>query len=324
MRLNAVDLHSALAGRWPDLLVELGINPDCLVNRHGPCPACGGKDRFRFDDKDGRGTFICNQCGAGDGFKLVMLVHGWSFSEALHAVANTAGITDSSPPPQPTRTQQQQKAKPEIARPTARVRRLLRTSTSPDLVPDCVSYLQSRQLWPLPAGCTLRAHIAADYCQPGPGKSVEFVGRFPALIGEVRDAEGETVTAHISYLDGGRKLRDHEPRKILSKLTGRRGCAVRLLPLAGDTIGIAEGIETALSASVLHSIPVWSCLNASLLAKFIPPPEVRHVIIFGDPDVAGMKAAWILRDELDGRCRVDLKVPQNGGDWNDVYTAGRT
>jgi hypothetical protein len=36
-------------------------------NRHQACPVCGGSDRFRFDDKEGRGTWFCNQCGAGDG-----------------------------------------------------------------------------------------------------------------------------------------------------------------------------------------------------------------------------------------------------------------
>ena len=35
---------------WPEILVGLGIDPQFLVRRHGPCPACGGKDRFRFDD----------------------------------------------------------------------------------------------------------------------------------------------------------------------------------------------------------------------------------------------------------------------------------
>ena len=35
---------------------SLGVPAKALTNRHGPCPICGGKDRFRFDDKGGRGT----------------------------------------------------------------------------------------------------------------------------------------------------------------------------------------------------------------------------------------------------------------------------
>ncbi|MDI5829610.1 hypothetical protein MJN51_36035, partial [Salmonella enterica subsp. enterica serovar Kentucky] len=45
---------------------EIEVNVPDSPRRHAPCPACGGKDRFRFDD-NGRGSFICNQCGAGDG-----------------------------------------------------------------------------------------------------------------------------------------------------------------------------------------------------------------------------------------------------------------
>ncbi|MGE0483494.1 MAG: primase-helicase zinc-binding domain-containing protein [Gammaproteobacteria bacterium] len=85
-------LHAALEGRWPDILERLGIHPDYLRNRHGPCPACGGKDRYRFDDYQGRGDFFCNQCGAGDGFALLQKVHGWSFPKVLNEVARTAGL----------------------------------------------------------------------------------------------------------------------------------------------------------------------------------------------------------------------------------------
>ena len=42
--------------------------------RHCPCPVCGGKDRFRFDNKDGRGTYICNQCCSGDGLELIKTI----------------------------------------------------------------------------------------------------------------------------------------------------------------------------------------------------------------------------------------------------------
>ena len=59
-------------GQWLGILSAIGLPARSLVNKHGPCPMCGGKDRFRFDDKNGRGTWICSQCGAGDGVTLVM------------------------------------------------------------------------------------------------------------------------------------------------------------------------------------------------------------------------------------------------------------
>ncbi|EMO7976668.1 helicase, partial [Salmonella enterica subsp. enterica serovar Kentucky] len=60
---------SASENNWPHVLGCLNINVPDSPRRHAPCPACGGKDRFRFDD-NGRGSFICNQCGAGDGLDL--------------------------------------------------------------------------------------------------------------------------------------------------------------------------------------------------------------------------------------------------------------
>ncbi|WCG84985.1 AAA family ATPase [Pectobacterium sp. A5351] len=55
--------------------------------KHGACPACGGKDRFRFDDKEGRGTWFCNQCGHGDGLDLVARAKNCDLSDAAKQVA---------------------------------------------------------------------------------------------------------------------------------------------------------------------------------------------------------------------------------------------
>src|SRR4029077_5466406 len=48
-------------------------------------------DRFRFDDVDGRGTWICSQCGAGDGFALAMLVTGVPFADLAVRVESVVG-----------------------------------------------------------------------------------------------------------------------------------------------------------------------------------------------------------------------------------------
>jgi phage/plasmid primase-like uncharacterized protein len=108
LRFDAV--HRAAADRWPEILASLGINPAALRNRHGPCPGCGGKDRFRFDDT-GVGRFYCNGGGepvSGDGFKLLQHVHGWSAGEALQRVAEACGMDGANPvpialPPPPAR-----------------------------------------------------------------------------------------------------------------------------------------------------------------------------------------------------------------------------
>lgn len=316
--LDASAIHSAVTGKWTTILMHCGIDERYLCNRAGPCPKCGGKDRFRFDDKNGRGTWICNRCGAGDGFNLLQLVNGWSFSRARSAVIESMGLRQIPSPIQSPRRRPQIEDH-TLARPTARVLDLLRKSVPPESVRDAGEYLAARGLWPLPDECIWRAHEGIDYWD-----GQVRLGRHPALIAEVQDAEGELVTAHVTYLHGGRKLDSHAPRKLLSALNGRRGCAVRLMPLDGEVLGIAEGIETALAAQYLHGVPVWSALNTALLAKFIPPPRVRQLIIFADRDEAGQNAAYRLQDSLDGKCRVELCLPsEHHKDWADVLKEKR-
>lgn len=85
------EVTSAAAGRWPYVLAGLSIDVPDSSRRHSPCPACGGKDRFRFDD-NGRGSFICNQCGAGDGLDLIKKVNNCDTTEAARLAADVLGI----------------------------------------------------------------------------------------------------------------------------------------------------------------------------------------------------------------------------------------
>ncbi len=96
------DVHAAANGRWREILTALGIEARHLVNKHGPCPGCGGADRFRFDDKDGRGSFVCGQGGdtlTGDGFALLSHVHGWDKADTLRQVAQCLGMDGRQPKP---------------------------------------------------------------------------------------------------------------------------------------------------------------------------------------------------------------------------------
>src|SRR4051812_175994 len=78
-------------GRWPGILTALGVSSKALRNKHGPCPMCGGKDRFRFDNKGGRGTWICSHCGAGDGIELVKRFLNREFKDAAKAIEQHIG-----------------------------------------------------------------------------------------------------------------------------------------------------------------------------------------------------------------------------------------
>src|SRR5215831_15223152 len=87
-------------GRWREILLQFGIEMRFLRNRQGPCPICGGKTRFRFDDLDGRGTWFCNRCGAGNGLQLLMKLKGWDFKTAVCQIDQIIG-SESRKEPRP-------------------------------------------------------------------------------------------------------------------------------------------------------------------------------------------------------------------------------
>ena len=100
------------------------------------------------------------------------------------------------------------------------------------------------------------------------------------------------------------------------------GAAVRLAAVPGNKLGIAEGIETALAASILFNMPVWAALTAGLLQDWSPPASVSTVFIFADNDASstGQAAGYTLAQKLKARgtsAFVELP-PVTGTDWADV------
>ena len=99
------EVTTAAAGNWHYVLAGLSIDVPDSSRRHAPCPACGGTDRFRFDD-NGRGSFICNQCGAGDGLDLIKRVNNCDTTEAAHLAADVLGIDCRASETDPTAASQ--------------------------------------------------------------------------------------------------------------------------------------------------------------------------------------------------------------------------
>ena len=105
--------------KWPNVLQSLGGLTECQVTkRHQPCPACGGTDRYRMDDKHGDGGYYCNGCGAGDGISLLMKVNGWRFNEAITALEAHFGLSTETLPETPPRTPQKQPQRVQEPSPT--------------------------------------------------------------------------------------------------------------------------------------------------------------------------------------------------------------
>lgn len=98
---------------------------------------------------------------------------------------------------------------------------------------------------------------------------------------------------------------------------------MRLAPATGR-LGIAEGIETALSVQQETGLPMWACLSTSGLQNVVLPDTVREVVICADHDAPGLEAAHAAAERL-ARLGKRLKIalpPQIGADFNDLLKGG--
>jgi putative DNA primase/helicase len=141
------------------------------------------------------------------------------------------------------------------------------------------------------------------------------------MIACVDDAQGQAVSLHRTYVTkDGRKAEVPIVKKLMPSILpgATRGGAIRLYP-AGETLAIAEGIETALAVRCATGLPGWSTICADGMAQLIVPPEVRLVVICADHDPAGLAAARTLaRRLLAEQRRVKILTPDTpGADWAD-------
>jgi putative DNA primase/helicase len=296
------DIHEMSRGRWRGILSHFGLSQRDLSGKHGPCPACqDGTDRFRFDDKDGRGTWICSQCGAGSGVDLVMKMRGWDFKDAVAAIRPVIGGAAAEPVNKGMSDTDKRKLRVD----------LWQSSRSVQKGDPVDQYLTGRNVgraayWPC-------LRYAPD-CRYSRDQS------FPAMIAAIQDADGRGVSLHRTFLKDGDKAPVDNPRMMMPG-TIPMGSAIRLGEIS-DHMGIAEGIETAMAASYEFGLPTWAALNANLLAEWEPPQGVTEVTIYGDNDAnyTGQAAAYQLARRLTlKKIKANVLIPATiGEDWADM------
>lgn len=159
--------------------------------------------------------------------------------------------------------------------------------------------------------------------------------RWPALVAAVTNAAGVHVATHRTWLarDAGGtwgKAPLVNPKMSLGRVAGGyiplwRGASGRPMAkaLAGETVAIAEGIETALSVVIAcPELRVLSAVSLGNIARVLLPPVVTTVIICADADGENEGAARALQRAIDhfsadGRT-VKVAVPPCGKDFNDT------
>ena len=295
MKMNVTETVKQACGHWPRILPALGVK--VIKNRHQACPVCGGSDRFRFDDKEGRGTWFCNQCGAGDGLKLVEKVFSVSASEAAGKVD---AVTGNLPPVDPeviataeAETDAGRKAAAALA---AKLMDKTHTATGN-------AYLT-------------RKGLAGYECVMLTG--THNTGGVTYLAGDVAvplyEDTGALVNLQLINAEGlKRTLKGGQVKGTCHVIEGKKQ--------AGKRLWIAEGYATALTVHHLTGETVMVALSSVNLLSLASLARQKHpaceIVIAADRDLngVGQTSAAAAAEACEGT----VALPPVFGDWNDAF-----
>ncbi|HIE9856724.1 TPA: primase-helicase zinc-binding domain-containing protein [Klebsiella pneumoniae] len=295
MKMNVTDTVKQACGHWPRILPALGMK--VIKNRHQACPVCGGADRFRFDDKEGRGTWFCNQCGAGDGLKLVEKVFGISASEAAGKVN---AVTGNMPPVAPevmaaadAGTEADRKAAAALA---IRLMEKTRPATGN-------AYL-TRKGFPARECLTLTVSH----------KTGGVAYRAGDVVVPLYDETGALVNLQLINAEGlKRTLKGGQVKGACHLIDGQKQ--------AGKRLWIAEGYATALTVHHLTGETVMVALSSVNLLSLASLARQKHpacqIVLAADRDLNGdgQSKAAVAADACEGV----VALPPVFGDWNDAF-----
>ena len=322
------ELAARARGQWDHLVPALAPAPELVEaiqrghRKHGRCPKHGGEngDAFRvFPDFSETGGACCNTCGVfTSGFALLAWIQEWDWGRVASAVEAYLGGSRSDAPTPRRRTQP--KAKPADRAPPMAVLNDLwgdgcgiqGTSAKP-----LREYLAGRGLDGLSPRPYVRFHPKLLYVD---GKTRQL---WPGMLARITAPNGRHVGLHRTYLDpwNATKALVRAPKKVLrAKGETLTTSAIRLYPVA-TTMGLTEGIETAIAVQKATGMPVWATTCATLLRSAVLPDAVEHVVVWADRDAAGRDAAMAAAERFreEGRS-VEVRYPrlERKSDWNDV------
>jgi putative DNA primase/helicase len=325
---------------WRSALVFAGIPDEYLTGKGCPCPLCGGTDRFTFDNKYGKGNWVCRKCNGGhprsaSGVDLVMDYFGIDFLEAKkRLLGESSEQLLPKPIPVSAPAMPAPKKKPDPAYSSAKLNKLWNEAKPVTRGDPVANYLEARLPGYMPDKypSSLRYHPRLPYWEKVNGELKE-VGCYPAMLAKLIGPDGKAVTIQKTYLDPKKpqKASVEMPKKTdFCQIGELVGAVIWLDAPVNGVMGIAEGIETALAAGLLNGVPTSAATTRAVLAGFVPPSDVHTVYIFADWDSvdehgisAGMQAALDLAKRLKGMgLKVFIKRPKvKDQDFADEYVA---
>ena len=282
----------------------------------GPCPVCGGTDRFHVGrGRGGAARVGCRGCIDGQPEAVRREAFGRVLRAAFPERSRSGAGDGPSSTAQPSRRAPERDSGAAPRSDDAERRKAARRiwdAAKPLAGTLAETYLHARGVGYVASVPALRFSPALSYPQtPEP---------FPCLVARVQDAHGDFLGVQRTYLaaDGAGKANVEEPRLSLGPVGGG---AVRLAEPEHGRLLVGEGIETTASAMALFELPGWAALGAPGLQIVELPRCIRDVLIAADRDAdgKGQSAAAALGKllETEGR-RVRIEPPPFVGDWNDV------
>lgn len=283
-----------------------GLPPVTGIKHYkGECPLCKAKGSFRADDKEGSGSWIC-KCDSGNGWKLLELVTGKEFKTLAREIDQKFGNFYES--------EEAPKQKEDSA---AKTRSHFLT-LEPLAKSQAVEYLHSRGIYKIP-NRGIR-YSAGEW-------DADVQRKVPCMYAVATNEYNEPAYIHLTYIENGTKARVPTTKKMHTVKACDGSVAVKFAA-AGAVLGIAEGIETALSAELIYKVNTWAVLSAAFMKRFTAPDHVETLYIFSDNDwsATGHAAAFeCARKNLTKKNpvkRVYIRWPRIVNDFNDLLMQG--
>lgn len=274
---------------------------------------------IRLRAQGGRKAGSWQDFATGEYGDLIDLLHKRLGSVTLKETLREARsfLGEAPCPAAPRDTQRAERPDAASSKRIARARKLF-AAGKPVLGTLAATYLQGRGITRL--GPALRFHprvfLWHGEDDPDPPQ------RAPALLAKITDNRGQITGCARVYLDPstGGLAAIESPKRILGQLQGH---AIRFWSGThrSDVI-VGEGLENTLSVgTALPEYDLASCLTATHLGLFIPPPGIKRVWIARDNDGAGRNASKRLRNKLESFEIACFDLVPTMGDFNDDLRA---